>query len=174
MEKKPIVLVGLMGAGKTSIGRALARKLKIPFVDLDQEIEAISGCSISDIFASYGEKDFRRIEERVFERVVNEGPKYKIISTGEGAFITPKIRQLALANSTTVWLKADLPLLKKRTSFRSTRPQLMAGEPGEILSKLMAEQYPIYANAGIVIDTADEPLAKTLAKVVKALESAKN
>ena len=166
MNNKPIVLVGLMGAGKTSIGRALSRKLKIPFVDLDEEIERISGCSVIDIFTIYGESEFRRIEERVFERILNTEPIRKVISTGEGAFMTEKIRKLALDKTVTIWLKADLKLLEKRTSFRSTRPQLLVGEPSKILSKLIDERYPIYNEAHIVIDTLDEPRRKTLEKVL--------
>jgi shikimate kinase len=169
-DNKPIVLVGLMGAGKTSIGRALSRKLKIPFVDLDQEIETISGCSVIDIFATYGEPEFRRIEEQVFERILNSHPFEKVISTGEGAFMTKKIRDLALSKALTIWLKADLKLLEKRTSFKSTRPQLLVENPSKILSKLIDERYPTYGMADIVIDTADEPRTKTLEKVLLTLE----
>jgi shikimate kinase len=158
-----------MGAGKTSIGRALARRLKIPFVDLDQEIESVSGCSVIDIFSIYGEVEFRRIEEQVFKRILNSAPRVKVISTGEGAFIQPSIRDPALKNSVTIWLKADLQLLEKRTSFRSTRPQLLVAEPAKILSKLIDERYPIYAQADITIETADEPRAKTLSKVLSQL-----
>ena len=169
MDNKPIILVGLMGAGKTSIGRALARKLKIPFVDLDHEVESISGCSVIDIFSIYGEPEFRRIEEQVFERVLNSGPRFKVISTGEGAFITKRIRELALKEATTIWLKADLKLLEKRTSSRLTRPQLLVAEPVKILSKLIDERYPIYAEADITIETTDEPRTKTLQKVLDAI-----
>lgn len=169
MNDKPIVLVGLMGAGKTSIGRALARRLKIPFVDLDQEIESISGCSVIDIFSMYGEAEFRRTEECVFKRILETPPFFKVISTGEGAFITPKIRDLAIGKTITIWLKADLQLLEKRTSLRLTRPQLLTGEPSKILSKLIDERYPIYALADITIDTADEPQPKTLNKVMAAI-----
>jgi shikimate kinase len=174
MDRKPIVLVGLMGAGKTSIGRALARRLKIPFVDLDQEIESVSGCSVIDIFGVYGEPEFRRIEEQVFERVLRSDPHFKVISTGEGAFITPKIRELALKKTVTIWLKADLQLLEKRTSFRATRPQLLAGYPSKILQKLIDERYPIYGRADIIIDTADEPRTKTLKKVMDAVSLAQH
>lgn len=169
MNKKPIVLVGLMGAGKTSIGRALARSLEIPFIDLDQEIEKISGCSVVEIFSIYGETEFRRIEEQVFIRLLEQAPQFKVISTGEGAFITKQIRDLALSKSVTVWLKADLKLLEKRTSHRSTRPQLLVSEPSKILSKLIDERYPIYAKADITIEAEDEPRAKTLRKVIDAI-----
>ena len=170
MNDKPIVLVGMMGAGKTSIGRALARKLKIPFVDLDQEIEAISGSTVLDIFTIYGEPEFRRIEEQVFARILDTPPFIKVISTGEGAFITQKIRELALANAITIWLKADLKLLEKRTSFRATRPQLLVEDPKKILEKLISERYPIYAMANITIETRDEPRLKTLQKVLNAFK----
>ena len=169
MKDKPIILVGLMGAGKTSIGRALAKRLKIPFIDLDQEIESISGSSVIDIFTIYGEPEFRRIEEQVFERILTTPPVVKVISTGEGAFMTPRIRKLSLDYALTIWLKADLPLLEKRTGLRSTRPQLLVAEPSKILSKLIDERYPIYAQAKIVIETADEPRARTLRKVLDAI-----
>ena len=169
MEDKPIVLVGLMGAGKTSIGRALARSLSMPFIDTDQEIERISGCSVIDIFGLYGEAEFRRIETLVFGRLLSSEPVRKVISTGEGAFITSEIRKLALTRAVTIWLKADLQLLSKRTSLRRTRPQLLVSEPSEILSKLMAERYPIYAKADMTIETQSETKEETLAKVVSAL-----
>ncbi|MDR2770370.1 MAG: shikimate kinase [Rickettsiales bacterium] len=166
---KPIVLVGLMGAGKTSIGRVLARRLELPFVDLDHDIETACGCSVVDIFRLYGEPEFRRIEERVFERVLSGAPIRKVISTGEGAFITKRIRELALEKAVTVWLKADLELLEKRTSARATRPQLLAGEPSRVLSKLLDERHHIYAEANFIVETTDEPRAKTLEKVMAAL-----
>ena len=158
-----------MGAGKTSIGRALARRFGISFIDTDQEIERISGCSVIDIFTMYGEAEFRRIESLVFERLLNAQPVFKVISTGEGAFITAKVRELALTNATTIWLKADLNLLAKRTSLRRTRPQLLVSEPSEILSKLMDERYPIYAKADITIETQSEAKEATLGKVIEAL-----
>ncbi len=170
--EKPIVMVGLMGAGKTSIGRALARKLDIPFVDLDSEIEAAAGCSVVDIFSLYGEAEFRRVEERVFERLLTSPPYLKVISTGEGAFITPAVRELALAESLTIWLKADLELLVKRTNFRDTRPQLLNADSKEILSKLIDERYKTYALANITVETCDEGLQKTLSKVVSAIKRA--
>jgi len=171
MERKPIVLVGLMGAGKTSIGRALARKLDAHFIDLDQEIEKISGSSVIDIFAMYGESEFRRIEEKVFARILDSEPVFKIISTGEGAFMTKGVRDLALAKSITIWLKAGLDLLEKRTSFRPTRPQLLDCNSVEILEKLINERYPVYALADIMVETADEPKYKTLERVLEKLRT---
>lgn len=170
---RPIVMVGLMGAGKTSIGRALARRLGVPFVDSDKEIEAAAGCSVVDIFSMYGEEEFRRVEQRVIERLFESPLKLKVISTGEGAFITPAVREIILKNALTIWLKADLELLVKRTNFRDTRPQLLNADSKKILSQLIDERYKIYANADITVETLDESLQKTLAKVISAIKEFK-
>lgn len=167
---KPIVMVGLMGAGKTSVGRALARHLGIPFVDSDKEIEKISGCSVVDIFAMYGEKEFRRVEERVIERLLDTPPLVKVISTGEGAFITPAVRKMVLERALSVWLRADLELLVKRTNFRHTRPQLLNNDSRQILAQLISERYDTYALANITVETYDENIHKTLNKVLCAIE----
>ena len=167
---KPIVMVGLMGAGKTSVGRALAHHLGVPFVDSDKEIERAAGCSVVDIFSVYGEQEFRRVEHQVIERIINTPPRVKIISTGEGAFITPEIRRRVLDDAVSIWLKADLDLLVKRTGRRDTRPQLLNNDSKKILAQLIAERYNIYAMADITVETFDESLHKTLAKVVDALK----
>ncbi len=167
---KPIVMVGLMGAGKTSVGRALARRMGIPFVDSDKEIEAAAGCSVVDIFAMYGEKEFRRVEQRIISRLLDEAPAIKVISTGEGAFITPAVREMILNRALTIWLKADLQLLVKRTNFRDTRPQLLHADSKKILAQLIDERYKIYAMADITVETKDESLRKTLDKVVAAIQ----
>lgn len=166
---KPIVMVGLMGAGKTSVGRALARRLGVPFVDSDKEIEAAAGCSVVDIFSLYGEDEFRRVEQRVIARIMSTPPAAKIISTGEGAFITPAVREILRDNALTIWLKADLDLLVKRTNFRNTRPQLLHADSRKILAQLINERYDTYAMADITVKTADESLQKTLGKVLKAV-----
>lgn len=166
---KPIVMVGLMGAGKTSIGRALARKLGVPFVDSDKEIEAAAGCSVVDIFSLYGEEEFRRVEQRVISRLLESSPALKVISTGEGAFITPAVRELVLDKALTIWLRADLELLIKRTNFRDTRPQLLNADSKKILSQLIDERYKIYSEADIMVETLDESLQKTLIKVIDAM-----
>lgn len=163
-------MVGLMGAGKTSVGRALARKLGVPFVDSDKEIEAAAGCSVVDIFAMYGEEEFRRVEERVIARLLETGPAAKVISTGEGAFITPAVREMLAARALTIWLKADLDLLVKRTKTRDTRPQLLNADSKKILAQLIDERYQIYALADITVQTQDESLRKTLGKVLTAIE----
>ncbi len=167
---QPIVMVGLMGAGKTSVGRALARRLGVPFVDSDKEIEAAAGCSVVDIFAMYGEEEFRRVEQRVISRLMDTPPAAKVISTGEGAFITPAVREMVLGRALTIWLKADLELLVKRTNFRNTRPQLLHADSRKILAQLIDERYGIYALADITVETKDENLRKTLNKVVAAIE----
>jgi shikimate kinase len=166
---RPIVMVGLMGAGKTSVGRALAHHLGVPFIDSDKEIERAAGCSVVDIFSLYGEKEFRRVERQVVDRLIDSPPRVKIISTGEGAFITPEIRQRVLQDAISIWLKADLDLLVKRTKFRDTRPQLLHNDSKKILAQLIAERYNTYAEANITVETFDESLHKTLAKVVDAL-----
>lgn len=168
---KPIVMVGLMGAGKTSIGRALARHLGIPFVDSDKEIEKAAGCSVIDIFAMYGETEFRRVEQKVIERLLDTPPLIKVISTGEGAFITPAVREMALQRALTIWLRADLDLLVKRTNFRHTRPQLLNTDSRQILAQLIKERYDTYALADIMVETRDENIHKTLNKVLKAIET---
>lgn len=171
--KKPIVMVGLMGAGKTSIGRALARHIGVSFVDSDKEIEAAAGCSVVDIFSLYGEEEFRRVEQRVISRLLenSSSSQLKIISTGEGAFITPQVREQVLDKALTIWLKADLDLLVKRTNFRNTRPQLLNADSKSILSKLIDERYKIYAEADITVETKDESLQKTLSKVLTAINN---
>jgi len=167
---RPIVMVGLMGAGKTSVGRALARRLGIPFVDSDKEIETAAGCSVVDIFAMYGEQEFRRVEQRVIKRLLDTPPKLKVISTGEGAFITPAVREMLQNRAVTIWLKAELELLVKRTNFRDTRPQLLHADSRKILGQLIAERYDTYALADITVETRDESLRKTLGKVVSAIQ----
>ena len=171
---RPVVMVGLMGAGKTSVGRALARRLGIPFVDSDKEIEAAAGCSVVDIFSMYGEEEFRRVEQRVIERLLDTPPALKVISTGEGAFITPAVREMVLGRALSVWLRADLDLLVRRTKSRDTRPQLLNTDSRKILGQLIEERYKIYALADITVETNDENLRKTLGKVLKAIEEYSN
>lgn len=168
---KPIVMVGLMGAGKTSVGRALARHLGVPFVDSDKEIETAAGCSVVDIFALYGENEFRRVEQRIIARLMDTPPTVKVISTGEGAFITPAVREMVLNRAVSVWLKADLYLLVKRTNFRNTRPQLLHADSRKILAQLINDRYDIYSLADITVETKDESLRKTLDKVVAAIQN---
>lgn len=148
---RPVVLVGLMGAGKSTIGRRLASVLGLPFIDSDNEIVEAAGCSIADIFEMYGEAIFRDLEQRVLLRLISSEPC--IIATGGGAFINPAIRTAIKEKAISVWLKADLDILLERVSRRDTRPLLKTGDKGAILSKLMDERYPIYGEADIIIDS---------------------
>lgn len=167
--KKPITLVGLMGAGKTSLGKILAKNLSWDFIDSDTEIETSAGCSISDIFSLYGEEEFRRGETRVIERLFKE-KKQMVLSTGEGAFITPEVNKLIKEKAISIWLKADLEVLVKRTSHTNRRPLLKNDNPAQVLENLILKRYPIYAGADITITTKDEDIRTTLNKTLKALK----
>ncbi|MFO0388599.1 MAG: shikimate kinase [Alphaproteobacteria bacterium] len=165
---KPIVLVGLMGAGKTTIGRRLAHALALDFVDSDHEIVEAAGCSIADIFAIYGEEIFRDVEKRVLLRLITGKPQ--IIATGGGAFMNADIRAAILENAWSVWLKADLPVLVERVSRRDTRPLLKTGDKSEILGKLMDERYPTYAQASITIDSNEGAHEAVVQRIIAALK----
>ena len=146
---RTIVLVGLMGAGKTCIGRDLAERLGLPFIDADQEIETAAGCSIEDIFSIYGESEFRAGERRVISRLL-EGPVH-VLATGGGAFMDADTREHILREATSIWLRADLDLLVSRVSRRGDRPLLKDSDPRTILKALIEERYPVYADADITI-----------------------
>ena len=167
---KPIVIVGLMGAGKTSVGKMVAKKLNLPFEDSDSEIVKSAGCSVVDIFSIYGEKEFRRVEDKIIQRLLSDN-KIKVLSTGEGAFIIDNVRKITKERAITIWLKADLSLLVKRTSFKDTRPLLLNYDSTDILKKLIDERYPIYAKADITVETKDEPTYKTTQNVLRALDN---
>lgn len=164
---RTIVLVGLMGAGKSCIGRLLAGALDLPFVDADKEIEAAAGCTIDDIFTAHGEAAFREGERRVIARLLNQ-PKM-VLATGGGAFMDTETRNLIRERATSVWLRADLELLLRRTARRNNRPLLKRGEPREILKRLIEERYPVYAEADIMVDSVDGPPEMTLARVLNGL-----
>jgi shikimate kinase len=164
---KTIALVGLMGAGKTSIGRRLAQRLKVPFVDADNEIEQAAGATIEEIFERHGEAAFREGERRVIQRLL-EGPPH-VLATGGGAFMDPATRALMRERAITVWLRAELDLLMSRVMRRNNRPLLKAGDPRAVLERLMAERYPIYAEADIIVDTLEGPPEATLERVLERL-----
>ena len=145
--KKTIVIVGLMGAGKTTVGRRLARKLNLPFVDSDHEVEKAASLSVAEIFEMFGEEEFRSGERRVIERLLKG--KVKVLATGGGAFMNESTRALIKENAITVWIKVDVPLLVERTKLRDTRPLLKKGNRLEILTRLAEERYPIYGEADI-------------------------
>jgi len=165
---RPVVLVGLMGAGKTAIGRRLAQRLGLPFVDSDHEIETAAGCTIEAIFQMYGEKAFRDCERRVICRLLEEPAQ--IVATGGGAFMDAETRARVKALGLSVWLRADLDLLVHRTARRANRPILKRGDPREILAKLMEARYPVYAEADIVVDTRDAPPDVTVDAVLDAIK----
>lgn len=168
----PIVLVGLMGAGKSTIGRRLSSSLGVPFVDSDAEIIEAAGCSISDIFEGYGETIFRDLEQRVILRLMTGSPC--IVATGGGAFIQPAIRDAIAEKAISVWLKADLPVLLERVSRRDNRPLLKTGDKSEILQKLIDERYPIYAQADITIDSNFGPHESVVDDIITALKQWQN
>tara|TARA_R110002167_G_scaffold133555_1_gene318731 strand:+ start:810 stop:1319 length:510 start_codon:yes stop_codon:yes gene_type:complete len=144
-----------MGAGKSSVGRRLAKALDLPFVDADQEIEEAAGCSIEDIFKEYGEAAFREGETRVIQRLL-EGPP-KVLATGGGAFMNDETRQRIIRRGLSVWLRAELQVLVDRVARRGGRPLLKGGDPKHVLADLMALRYPVYAEADLVVDSGDAP-----------------
>ena len=166
---RSIVLVGLMGAGKSSVGRRVASRLGLPFFDADAEIEQAAGCSISDLFERYGEAAFRAGERRVMHRLLT-GPR-AVIATGGGAFIDPDTRALIAQRGLSVWLRADLDVLARRIAGRDHRPLLRAGDPRTILSGLMETRHPIYAEADLVVDSLDQPTEITVTAVLRALST---
>lgn len=166
---RSIVFVGSMGAGKSTIGRRLAARLGMPFVDADAEIEHAAGCSIEDIFAIHGEPAFRDGERKVIARLL-AGPPH-VLATGGGAFMDPETRAAIRAAAISIWLRADLDLLMARVSRRNGRPLLAEGEPREVLRRLMDERHPTYAEADIVVDSVDGPHERTLQAVLHALDA---
>jgi len=167
VPERTIVLIGLMGAGKTCVGRKLAARIGRPFVDADAEIELAAGCTISEIFERMGEAAFRNGERRVMARLLDGGPA--VLASGGGAFIDSETRRLIAAKAISVWLRADLELLVKRTSGREHRPLLSKGDPREALRVLMEKRYPIYAEADVVVDTLDQPAEATVERVLAVL-----
>lgn len=164
---RAIVLVGMMGAGKTAVGRRLARRLGVPFRDADHEIEEAAGCSVADIFERHGEAAFRDGEARVIARLL-DGPRM-VIATGGGAFMNAETRARIRARAVSIWLRADVDTLVKRTARREHRPLLRDGDPRRILERLARERNPVYAEADLVVDTGDGPTEETAAAVEAAL-----
>ena len=169
LGERSIVLVGLMGAGKTAIGRKLAQMLGLPFVDSDHEIEAVSRMTIAELFEQYGEAEFRALEQRVIERLLKSGPR--IFSTGGGAFMNEQTRRGIAEHGVSVWLKADLDLLMQRVAKKPNRPLLRNPDPRAVMMRLMEERYPVYAAADIAIQTLDERREVIAAEVLNALKA---
>lgn len=150
---RAIVFVGLMGAGKTAIGRRLAQSLGLPFVDSDHEIETVSRMTIPELFERYGEPEFRALEQRVIDRLLREGPR--VVSTGGGAFMNAQTRGAVAERGVSIWLKASLDLLMERVARNQNRPLLRSADPRAVMERLMAERYPVYALADITVETRD-------------------
>ena len=169
LGEKSIVLVGLMGCGKSSVGRRLASRLGLGFVDADEEIERVAAKSIVEIFADHGEAYFRDGERRVIARLLSTGPQ--VLATGGGAFINPETRANIRERGISIWLRADLPVLMRRVSKRDTRPLLKSGDPEATMRDLMAKRYPVYADADIIIESRDVPHDVIVNEVIAALKA---
>jgi len=153
LGRKSVVLIGLMGAGKTAIGRRLAKRLDLNFTDADSEIEQAAGQNITDIFSEHGEAYFRDGEQRVIARLLKNGPQ--VLATGGGAYMSERTRGNITRHGVSVWLKAELDVLLERTGRRDNRPLLKAGDPEAVLKRLIDERYPVYANADITVQSRD-------------------
>lgn len=166
-RRRPIVLVGLMGVGKSTIGRRLAARLHLPFIDADDEIERAAGMKISEIFERYDEAYFRDGERRVIERLLSNKPM--VLATGGGAFIQDETRALILQKSTAIWLDANIPVLAERVSRRGHRPLLVGKDPVEVLTELAAIRNPIYAEAPVHVVSNESPHEKTVERILEIL-----
>ncbi|MEO9613930.1 MAG: shikimate kinase [Nitratireductor sp.] len=167
LGKKTIVFTGLMGAGKTAIGRKVAQVLDLPFIDSDHEIEAVSRLSVADLFALYGETEFRALERRVIARLLEEGGR--VVSTGGGAFMNAQTRQAIAERAVSVWLKADIDVLMERVMKNRNRPLLKTSDPRAVMERLMAERHPVYALADVTVQSRDEPKEVIAQDVLDAL-----
>jgi shikimate kinase len=167
LRRRTIALVGLMGVGKSSVGRRLASNLGLPFRDTDAEVEAAAGRSISDIFADLGEAAFRDGERRVIARLL-DGPPH-VLATGGGAFMNAETRELIKGKAVSVWLKADLEVLARRIGRKDTRPLIAGKNPLEVLTEQAEARYPAYAEADVHVETGDAAHHVTVAQVIKAL-----
>ena len=165
--KRTVALVGMMGAGKSSVGRRLAAKLGVPFRDADAEIEAAAGCTVAEIFERFGEQDFRDGERRVIARLLGQPPH--VLATGGGAFIDPRTRAEIKEKAVSIWLRASIELLASRVQRRETRPLLKQGDPKEVLTRLLTQREPIYAEADIQLDSEEGPHAAVVERIIAAL-----
>lgn len=163
-----IVLLGLMGAGKTTVGRRLAKVMGLRFIDSDHEIEAAANMSVSEIFETYGEDDFRSGERRVIKRLLDDG-RPKVMATGGGAFLNEETRALIKDKALSLWLNVDVELLVERTSKRDTRPLLRSGDPREILTRLAEERYPIYAEADLAVESSKGMHTEVVSDIIDVL-----
>lgn len=168
LGKRSITLVGLMGAGKSSVGRRLASILRMPFLDADYEIEVAAGMNISDFFAQHGEDEFRKGEQKVILRLLQR--RRIVLATGGGAFMNETTREIISRKGISIWLKADLEVLMKRVRKRNTRPLLQKTDPEGIMRELMELRYPVYAGADITVHSDDVPHEQTVRDVIGALK----
>jgi len=164
---RSLVMIGLMGAGKSAIGRRLGKRLGLPFVDADKEIEAAAGMTINEIFAEHGEDYFRDGERRVIARLLDDGPV--VLATGGGAYMNEATRAEIADKALSIWLKADLDILMERVSRRDTRPLLKQGNPREIMRNLMDTRYPVYAGADMTIESRNVPHDIIVEEIVEAV-----
>jgi shikimate kinase len=165
--KRTVALVGMMGAGKSAVGKRLAAKLGVEFRDADQEIEAAAGCSVSEIFERFGEPAFREGERKVIARLLSE--ESHVLATGGGAFINAETRARIKADAVSIWLRVPLDTLVARVGRRDTRPLLRNGDPREILENLLKEREPIYAEADLVVDSEQGPHATPVDQIMSGL-----
>ncbi|MCF6368797.1 shikimate kinase [Rhizobium halophilum] len=170
LGKRNLVFVGLMGAGKSVIGRMVAQALSLPFIDTDAEIERVSRMTIAELFAAYGEAEFRSLETRVIARLMEGGPR--VVSTGGGAFINENTRQVIRSRGVSVWLAADLDVLWERVNKRDHRPLLKTENPKATLETLMKQRYPIYALADLTVQSGHVRKEAMVTNVLSALASA--
>jgi shikimate kinase len=168
---RPVVLVGMMGVGKSSVGRKLASVLHMPFVDADEEIENAAQMSIPEIFERFGEAYFRDGERRVIARLIDAPGIRAVIATGGGAFVNAQTRGLILEKAIAVWLDSDVETLLERVSRKDNRPLLRHGDPREILTRLKAEREAIYAQAPIHVQSTGGPHTRTAQAVLKGIEA---
>ena len=169
LRRRTIALVGLMGVGKSSVGRRLASALALPFRDADSEVEAAAGRSVADIFAELGEPAFRDGERRVIARLLDQGPH--VLATGGGAFMNPETRSLIKSKAVSVWLKTDLDVLARRVARKNTRPLIADRDPMEVLTAQAEARYPVYGEADVVVETGDAPHHQTVDQVIQALSA---
>jgi shikimate kinase len=164
---RTVALVGMMGAGKSSIGRRLATRLNVNFKDADTEIETAAGCSISEIFERFGEPAFRDGERKVIARLLSDAPH--VLATGGGAFMDSTTREKMKQNAVTIWLRAPVEVLLARTQRRDTRPLLRDGDPRETLERLLEQRSPVYSEADYTLDSEDGPHSASVERIVAVL-----
>jgi shikimate kinase len=169
LRRRTIALVGLMGVGKSSVGRRLANALSLPFKDVDAEVETAAARTIPEIFAEFGEAGFREGERRVIARLLDEPPH--VLATGGGAFMDPRTRALIKSKAISVWLKTDLEVLARRLARKDNRPLLTGRDPLEVLKAQAEARYPAYAEADLIVETGDSPHHATVDQLLRALSA---